>query len=151
MAARTMRTLLRRLGVGDFNITMCVPFMFIAPATTDPRSPPIITLVKHVQRALNELGAGVPETGYLNVPTAQVLEELVGPGWEGRSWADNIRAVTQAKDDRLSLAPELELDAAPPVPEAVGFFDLPDVPGGVLTYALAAYLLYRHLNKGRRS
>ncbi len=151
MAERTMRTMLRRLGIGNFNITGCIPFLFIAPATTDPKSPPVMMMAKHLQRVLNELGARVPVTGYLNQPTARALAQVLGPDWMSMSWADNIRAVLRARDLRRSLAPVPEDALEPPPAESVGFFDLPDVPGGVVTYAIAGYLLYRHLSKGRRA
>lgn len=150
MAERTMRTLLRRLGIGDFNITGCIPFLFIAPATTDPKSPPVILMARAVQRVLNELGAGVPETGALNPPTARALRQILGPSWMSRSWAENIREVLRARDLGCSLAPPVKVNDEEMTDEGIGFFDLPDVPGGVVTYAIGAYLLFRYL-KGRKS
>lgn len=151
MAERTMRTLLRRLGIGDFSITGCIPFLFIAPATTDPKSPPVILMAKGVQRALNDLGAGVSETGFLDPPTASALRKIVGPKWMSRSWAENIRQVLHAKDLGRTLTPPIKVHNEDPPDEGVGFFDLPDVPGGVVTYAIGAILLYRYLQKGKRS
>ena len=140
---RNARELLKGIGVGDFNATMIIQYMFVAPATTDPRSSPIIIMVQHIQRALNAMGAGIPVSGYLDKPTAAALYRVVGPNWERISWAQNITAIIDGADVDFSAAPELPLE---PMPQAIGgpLDFLPDVPGGIFTYAAGAYLLWRH-------
>ena len=69
------------------------------------------------------------------------------------SWAANISSVVSAKESGVTISPSTMM-AAPDdgVPIAVsGALDfLPDVPGGLLTYALGGYLLYRHFKGARR-
>jgi len=150
-ATLNARELLTGLGVGQFNATMIIPYMFIQPMTTDPKSVQTILLVQHIQRELFKLGAtDVPESGRLDAPTARALERVTGPDWGRTTWAGNVAAILNAKSSGVSLR------APPDVvgrPIAVGgpLDFLPDVPGGVFTYAIAGYLVYRHLaRKGRR-
>jgi hypothetical protein len=151
--AKNVRELLLALGIGQWNATMIVPYMFIAPATTDPKASQIILLVQHLQHVLYQMGAtDVPISGRLDEPTARALERAVGPDWERKTWSANVSTVLTARDSGLSLR-------APPSPSRVtqgtrvavgGPLDfLPDVPGGLVTYAAGAYLLYRHLRKAR--
>lgn len=148
---RMSRELLKGIGIGDFNATMIIQYMFVAPATTDPRSSPIILMVNHIQRTLNEMGAGIPVSGYLDRPTAAALERVVGPDWERISWGQNIGAILDGKEAGFSAAPtsQLALSGGPAMQEAVGgpLDFLPDVPGGLLTYAVGGYLLWRHFAK----
>jgi len=150
---RTARDLLKGIGIGDFNATMIIQYVFVAPATTDPRSAPIILMVRHLQQALNNIGANVPISGYLDTPTAQALYQVVGPNWERLSWADNIAAVIDAASVGFSAAPPQPAPVAmnPPTPAvAVGAFDfLPDVPGGLLTYLIGGAVAYHYLAKRR--
>lgn len=148
---RTGRDLLKGIGIGDFNATMIIQYLFVAPATTDPRSSPIIIMVEHIQRTLNEMGAGIPISGYLDTPTAGALYNVVGPNWQKISWGQNIGAVLDGYEAGFSAAPvEAMVPAPDPVPPmAVGgpLDFLPDVPGGLLTYAIGGYLAYRYLAK----
>lgn len=148
---RTARDLLKAIGIGDFNATMVIQYVFVAPATTDPRSAPIILMVTHLQQALNRMGANVPISGYLDTPTAAALYQVVGPNWERLSWADNISAVVDGMSVGFSAAPPLPIPDLPPTPPAaVGAFDfLPDVPGGLLTYLIAGGIAYHYLAKRR--
>lgn len=145
----TARTLLTDLGVGNFNATMIIPFIFMMPATTDPRSPAIMMMVRHIQRALYAMGSRVADSGFLDRTTADNLETLMGAGWLNRTWADVVSTVVAAKRARVKLAPT----APGPEdfgPEPVGMFDfLPDVPGGLLTYAVGAGALYYFLKRKR--
>lgn len=145
---RTARDLLKGIGIGDFNATMVIQYVFVAPATTDPRSAPIILMVRHLQQALNNMGARVPISGYLDTPTAQALYQIVGPNWERLSWADNIAAVIDSKSVGISAAPPIPLTPASTPPAAVGTFDfLPDIPGGFLTYLIGGAVAYHYLTK----
>lgn len=148
--SRTNRDLLKAIGVGDFNATMVIQDMFTAPATTDPRSAPIVIMVQHIQRTLNDMGAGVPVSGYLDQPTAAALRRVVGPNWERISWSQNIAAIVDSKRVGISAAhgrqpPGREI-AVGDVP-SLGF--LPDVPGGMLTYILGGVLAWHYFKKGK--
>lgn len=151
-APRNVRDLLTQIGIGNFNATMIIQYMFIAPATTDPKSPPIILLVRHLQKALNRLGARIRETGYLDTATARAMSQVVGPRWEQRSWADNIATVLAAVKEDLLPAPvdEVEMPIAKTPKTSLGFIDLPHVPGGIITYGVAGALLYHFWTKRSR-
>ena len=142
------RTLLTSLGVGHFNATMIIQYMFVAPATTDPKSPPIILLVEKIQRALAQMGAPVAVTGQLDLNTAQYLSAVVGERWMTMPWAATVSAINSARDNGLDLAPVVASSGPlEPIPLSGPLDFLPDVPGGIVTYGVAAYLLDRYLRK----
>lgn len=154
----TSRDLLEAIGVSHHNATTIIPYMMIAPATTDPKAGQIIMLVRQLQTMLYGLGAtDVTNTGYLDPPTARALRLVAGENWERSSWGANVGAVLHAQQLGMQLAPAQPM-ATPPMsgmsgmPVAVsGPLDfLPDIPGGLVTYGVAAFLLYR-LFKKRRS
>lgn len=149
------RGLLTSLGVGNFNATMIIPYMMIAPATTDPKSSQVVVLVQHVQRALRELGASdVMITGRLDRPTAVALQRVSGPDWERMSWAANVQAILGAKQAGMWIGRGSEGDASAPPMQGVAD-SLPAIPGGLITYAVgtavAVYLLFGRGKRGRRS
>lgn len=150
----SIRNLMTKLGIGSIQAQAVIPSMFQAPAVTDPKSPQVILVVGKIQDALNAMGAGVPRTGYLDQPTAAVLDQVVGPQWERMPWSSVIAAVLAAKNAPGAYALADRSRAAVPS-QNVTFsgmpFDLPDVPGGVLTYAAGAYLLWRYLGKRKRA
>jgi hypothetical protein len=122
----------------------------IAPATTDPKTPMVINMVRLVQQQLYQMGAtDVANTGYLDEPTATALLRVTGPNWERMSWAQNIQAILGAQQRGMSLASPLVSAPDDAMPVAVsGPLDfLPDVPGGLITYGVVAFLLYRHFTK----
>lgn len=154
------RDLLTAIGVGQFNATMVIPYMMIAPATTDPKAGQIILLVQHIQKALFDMGAhDVPMSGRLDVATARALEQVVGPGWERTTWGGNVAAILAAKQMGMALGPGSAMGAyegdglvagralTSPLSGPLDF--LPDVPGGILTYGVAAYFLWKHFSKRR--
>jgi len=148
---KNARELLVQIGIGHFNATMVMPYMFIAPATTDPKSAQTILMVQAIQRALWQLGAhDVAESGRLDEPTARALAQVVGPNWERTTWAGNISAVLTARENGLSLAAP-ELPSGMPVAVGGPLDFLPDVPGGLVTYAVGAYFLYRHFTRKART
>lgn len=150
---KSVRGLLTAIGIGHFNATMIIPYMFIAPATTDPKAGQIILLVEHVQKALYNLGAtDVAISGRLDPATARALRQVAGDDWERMSWGGNVAAIVNAQEGGgMMFAPEDGSDAPAPQAMAIGgpLDFLPDVPGGLLTYGLAAFLLYRHLKRRR--
>jgi len=148
----TARTLLTQIGMGQFNATQAIVWLFTQPATSDPKQPAVILIVSALQRQLNRMGAGLNETGYLDLPTASALTTIVGDRWETLTWADNIKAVISARDAGLTIAqPDLQPVGSDDhaAYQELGLFGLPDVPGGIVTYGVAAYLLYRYLKKRR--
>jgi hypothetical protein len=146
---QTSRDLLSAIGMGQHNATQAIPYLMIAPATTDPKTPMVINMVRHLQQLLYQMGAtDVANTGYLDAPTGAALLQIVGPNWERMTWGANIQALLGARDRGMNLSPP---PVAVPMPVAVSdpLDFLPDVPGGIVTYGLAAYLLYRHFTKRR--
>lgn len=150
---KNTRELLDAIGIGHFNATMIIPYMMIAPATTDPKSAQTILLVQHLQRELYALGAtDVPVSGRLDAPTARALEAVGGPDWQRMSWAGNVAAVVAAKDAGVSLrTPRAPTTTGTRMAVGGPLDFLPDVPGGLLTYAVGGYLLYRHLTRKARA
>lgn len=150
---RNMRVILSGIGMGQFNATMTIPYMMVSPATTDPKSPSVILMVRHIQRALYALGAtDVADSGRLDAETAAALNQVVGSGWEGQPWSVTIEAVNNARRRGMRVTPA-SYPMADGVPVGVGgpLDFLPDVPGGLVTYAVAGYLLYRHISKRSHS
>jgi hypothetical protein len=149
----TSRDLLLAIGIGQWNATGTIPYLMIAPATTDPKSPQVTEIVRHLQQILFRLGAtDVADTGYLDQPTARALRTVAGPNWERMPWGANIKAVLAAvrRGQRLTGA------SAPVAPSGGGAVAvggpldfLPDVPGGLVTYGVVAFLLYRYLKHKR--
>ncbi len=141
---KTSRDLLLDLGVGQYNATLMVETLMMAPATTEAAAAPTMMLVGHVQEAMNDMGAELVRTGYLDQPTAQALAQVAGARFLERSWYDVIKDVVVARKAGIRLQKRVPK----PNKKAVGFFDsLPDVPGGVITYAAGGLLLWHLLTK----
>lgn len=145
----TSRDLLNAIGMGQHNATQAIPYLMIAPSVTDPKTPMVINMVRMVQQQLYQMGwTDVADSGYLDAPTAAALLEVVGPNWERMSWAQNIQAMLGARDRgmRPTAAAAAPVDAMPVAVSGPLDF-LPDVPGGLITYGVVAFLLYRHFTK----
>ncbi len=149
MSKPSIRDLLLDLGIGGFNATMIIPYMLIAPATTDPKAGQIILLVQAIQRRLYQMGAtDVPESGELDAPTASAIQQLCGPNWLRMQWSAVVSAVNDAKRSYLHLLPMRQVEETGGPIAVSGPLDfLPDVPGGLLTYAVGSYFLWRYLTK----
>ena len=145
---KTSRDLLIDLGVGQYNATMLVETLMMAPATTEAAAAPTMLLVGHIQENLNAMGANLEPNGYIDPPTAAMLARLSGPSVLQKSWFEVARDVVAARRAGVHLAPRRARAPA----KAVGAFDLPDVPGGMFTYAAAGfaawYFLIRNKSKG---
>ena len=134
------RSLLLAMGMGNYNATIAIQYMFLAPSATDPAMPSIILMTKHLQAGLRAAGADVPLSGQIDEATAKALIKLVGPDWNHVTWFGLFQAVLQAKRLRTLKKRSDEM--------SLGFIDLPDVPGGNLAWmaagALAAwYFIFR--------
>jgi hypothetical protein len=125
------RQLLLGLGMGNYNATISIQYMFLAPSSTDPAMPSIILMTKHLQLGLRAAGASISVTGQIDAPTALALIKLVGPDWNHVTWYALFRAVTEAKKSKTLREHASSMD--------LGFIpDLPAVPGGMITWAAAA-------------
>ena len=112
---RDLRAQLIRLGMDEGLATMAIPFVWFAPAVTDPYAPAIVTLVEAIQADLIRKGYAVKRTGYMDIASAQALTAAVGPRWEYRPWYVVIGDLLASR----KLAP-----AAPrTAPSRLGMFD----------------------------
>ena len=147
----TARDLLKALGVSDWNATLVIQYLWMNPATTDPKAPPIVMLVEHLQQALIAVGGdaahGVQLTGRIDDPTYAALEALV-PGWLYQPWSKVTKAVVDFRDSggTFKVGP-VSIVAQPMSGMPLG---LPDVPGGVLTYVAAAAVGWHFYKKRKR-
>lgn len=152
----TCRNLLIQLGVGDFNATMAIPYMFIAPRALDPAMVQMLIVIQEIQKALASMGAqGIQPSGVLDTATGSALATLVGPEWIAMPFYEIVKAVVKAERTSFQFAPADVAPAATPtatsgvfdtIPDALG---LPSVPGGVLTYGVGLYFLFKALKKKR--
>jgi hypothetical protein len=145
--SKTSRDLLIELGITRFNATMLIETMMMPPATTAAASAPVMMLIGQIQYALNTMGANPPlrSTGLIDDETNYYVSQLCGPKWLGLPWYEVVKAVLAAKREGKRFPKRGGAVAA----NSMGLFDLPDVPGGMVTYALGAYALYRVLKKKR--
>lgn len=149
-----VRDMLIDLGMGKFNATMPIETMFMAPATTEASSAPVMILVGHLQDNLNAMGANVGHGGYIDQRTYSALAAIAGPKFLEKSWFETVKAVIAARRANYRFAP----DRLPvPLPKkAMGDildapFGLPDVPGGLVTYLVGGAILWNVLSKKKRT
>ena len=137
--ANDARTILLSMGVGNYNATIMIQYMFLSPSTTDPAMPSIILMTKHLQAGLRAAGARVPLDGQIDAPTAKALITLVGPEWNHVSWYALFDATLAAKRTRSleRRSQEMSLGMVP---------DLPDIPP-VVSWAAIAAAAYLYLRK----
>lgn len=144
----TVRDILLDLGVGDFNATMAIPFMLIPPRTLDPAMVQVLVVNRCLQQMLVEMGASrVRVTGVLDEGTADALTQIVGPEWLTMPYYESLRRVTaahQAGHRFVTVAPHRQSAMG-------GTFDfLPSVPGGAMTYGIAALVGLHYWFKRKR-
>lgn len=144
------RQLLTDLGVGNFNATLMIETLMMAPATTEAGSSPVMLLVQHIQQVLQQMGAPVAAQGIIDAPTDLALKQIAGDKWLYRTWFDVVRLVVAAKKKGMRVVGIANAPPAPPRTNALGFIDLPDVPGGMVTYGVGVYLIYRLLKNRRK-
>jgi hypothetical protein len=142
------RSILLALGMGDYNATMVIPYLFMAPAQTDPQMAQIILLTEYLQKALRQMGAPLPVTRSIDAQWAPYVSAVAGRSWPDLPWAEIARYVLEAKARGKKLAPQ-----GITITVGRGGLDgaldsLPKVPGGLFTYAVGGYLLWRHMKKG---
>ena len=136
-----VRQILIAMGMGDFNITGVINFMFWAPATTDGDMPAIIQLVQLIQRRINTLGGNLSVTGRLDQPTVAALTRALGPTWPKMSWYEICRNLV-ARTDFLTRPEPASRGRAQALS---GLSILPDVPTELL--AIGAGLIAWHFYK----
>lgn len=78
---RNVQSILITLGTTPQLAVMAVPFVWMAPGTTDPDSATSQIIIKAVQRGLD-----VPVSGVLDLPTANAIQAVEGAAWMRRPW-----------------------------------------------------------------
>lgn len=152
----TVRHILLELGVPDFNATMAIPYMLIAPRALDPSMVQMIPVIKKLQEQLASMGApGITQSGVLDEPTAAAIKVIAGTEWLAMPFYETIRATNKAEADGYTFAAPQPASSGSPepvsgvldvIPDTLG---LPSVPGGIVTYGVGLYFLYKAL-KGKR-
>lgn len=147
------RAALNEIGVGDFNATLVIPIMFMGPAQTDPGMTQVQVLLKAMQTTMQRMGADhLVATGRLDRATASCLQAIVGHDWLERPWFEIVDGLIVAKRAGQRFRRTYgDVDGSAPVElSGLGLLpNLPDVPGGIVTVAIGAFLLYRHFKKGK--
>lgn len=142
-----VRDVLLRMGIGDFNATMCIPIMFMGPAQTDPDLTPVKLVTKAMQRIMQSMGAQIGAWGRIDQQTADNLSALAGPHWSENPWFELCTRLLDAQKSGLRFHPVLSSDN-PVELSGMGLLpELADVPGGLVTVALglgAAYYFFKH-------
>lgn len=148
-----LRTILRSLGMGDFNITACIPTMLISVGTTDPDAGAVQLIVSMIQRRLNSLGHDVPVSGRLDPASLSALKRYTGPYWAQMTWSEVCQALIAASDPAFYSQPaapqRARAQAMGPGPRN-GLSGITDsVPGGALGLAAIAGVGLYFLTKRR--
>lgn len=154
------RSVLLALGMGDFNATGCIATMFMAPAQTDPQMTQVIMITKYMQQTMAMMGATQPVTGTIDDDWAPYFAALTSAPWVQVSWFELARMLLDAKGRGMTFQANYDRVGGKPytvslsgladfIPAVPSF--LPDVPGGLITYAVGGYLLWRHLRKRKGS
>ena len=97
------RSVLRTLGAGQEQATFALQQIQLAPRVSDPDAGASVIIIKAVQRGLNQLGAHLAITGYLDSETRNCLSHVSGPSWESRSWLKITKDIVVMRDAGLKL------------------------------------------------
>lgn len=141
------RAILAELGIGDFNATLLIPNMMIAPAQTDPSMASVKLLTRAMQKTMQKMGAPVIASGTIDQNTAYCLHALAGPQWNDTVWFDLAKRLIAARDRGLRFNLHYGAVGGRPPVELSGISDLlPDIPN-LPFIAIGAYLAYRYFKK----
>lgn len=137
------RTVLTSMGMGNYDATMVIPYLFLSPAGTDPDMPQIRLLVGYVQRNLRMLGANVAVTEVMGEQDGVELSKLTGPNWPGMMWMDICQALLRARSMGTTLRP-VRKRPTPELETVGGLPAIPSLPGPVVAGAaiVAAWYLF---------
>ncbi len=148
------RQMLEAAGIGEYNVTLSLPYIYFMPKSCDPYTQGVMQLVEGLQNMLKARGQAVPKDGVLGESTKSALRQFAGPGWADKTWLQLYGDVLRGKrapgyDPRLQAAPGL--DSGMQTPTA----GLTDVVGGLATNPLAwiaggAAALFFYRKRARR-
>lgn len=144
-----VRTILRDLGMGDFNITAVVQIMFMAPAQTDPDMASVRLLTRHLQKAMQQMGASwITADGRIDEGTAHCIEAVAGPQWNAVTWFEISKQLLAYKEAGKKFTKSYGAGTSSVALSGMGLLpSIPQVPGGIFTLAVGGYVLYRYLHK----
>lgn len=140
------RQILLAMGMGQFNATMVIPYLFIAPATTDADMAQVMMLVELIQRRLNSLGAELEVSGRIDAATSAALSSACGPNWPKMSWYEICRILIARTDTTVAIP-----GGSRGRSQAMsGFLGLPEIPNELvlLGAGLVAWHFYKKRKKG---
>lgn len=127
----TIRSMLLAAGVGDFNATLSIPYMYFLPTTCDPYQQGVIQIVEGLQNLLNARGARLEISGWMDQHTMDALASWAGPQWKLKTWVQLYGDVLSGQRP----APKPTPITAPPPPAATG--DIVSMLGAAVTHPLA--------------
>lgn len=84
--APNLREMLLAAGIGEFNATLSIPYMYFMPRTCDPYTQGVMQIIEGLQNLLRARGHKVPLDGWLGPDTAGALQLYAGAGWADKTW-----------------------------------------------------------------
>ena len=81
-----LREMLLSAGIGEFNATMSLPYMYFLPRTCDPYTQGVIQIVEGLQNLLNARGARVEVDGWMGEHTVKAILPYAGHQWRDKTW-----------------------------------------------------------------
>ena len=138
------REMLIALGVGQFNVTMSLPYVWFMPRSCDPYAQGVMQLVQALQHGCNARGYNLELTGWMDAPTQRALHKISGPSWQDKTWLQLVGDVLSAPRPRLpgALVPDYA-----PTSSLGSLGDLTDVfysPVALVAAGAAAWFLFGH-------
>ncbi len=99
-----VREMLIAAGVGQFNVTMSLPYVWFMPRTCDPYAQGIMQLVQALQNVINARGGNLEISGWLDGPTQRELARYAGPSWGDKTWVQLLGDVMNAPERKAPAA-----------------------------------------------
>ena len=82
----TIREMLLAAGVGEFNATLSIPYMFFLPRTCDPYAQGVMQIVQGLQNLCNQRGAQLAIDGWMGQDTQRAVARYAGKNWRDKTW-----------------------------------------------------------------
>jgi hypothetical protein len=146
-----LRDMLLLAGAGQWAAQMSIPYMNMAPGTTDPYTQGVIQLVQGLQRLLNQQGAKLEVDGGMGADTVAALVPFSGARWYDKSWAQLYADVISGKPwpgyIREDRAPVVKLPTATADYVAVGDPITDLVTNPFVLLAGGAFLYWKFFHK----
>lgn len=142
-----LREMLLAAGIGNFNATMSIPYMYFMPRTCDPYAQGVMQLVQAIQNVLRARGdTQIEVTGWLDAATQRAIARYAGPSWGDKTWMQLLADVMYAH----KLARPLAV-TAPAVEATSGFDDIFYSPVALVAAGAAAWFFLRGGRRANKS